>query len=202
MSGSVPATEVDIRAATANDATALAALHAARVTEGFLPSLGVRFLTKLYQRIIRSPYSCAFVADDGARILAFAAGTSNVARLYRDFIVRDGVSASIAVAPRALRAGKRIVETLRYPASTAGLPSAEVLAVATAADAGGNGYATRVVSALTETLARAGADAVKVTVGADNAAAIAMYEKCSFHEAATVCVHGAAKSEVLVWTRA
>ena len=188
------------RAATEADAPALARLHATRISEGFLPTLGDRFLTKLYRRIARFPDACAYVVEVDDTVVAFAAGAMSVGRLYREFLLRDGISAGFVAAPKILRSAKHVWETLRYPGTTAELPAAEVLSVATAADAGGRGYGRSTVDAVTAELARRGALAVKVTFGADNAAAMALYTACGFAPAARVEVHDGTISEVLVWT--
>jgi ribosomal protein S18 acetylase RimI-like enzyme len=191
---------VTTRAATEADAPALARLHATRISEGFLPTLGDRFLTKLYRRIARFPDACAYVVEVDDTVVAFAAGAMSVGRLYREFLLRDGISAGFVAAPKILRSAKHVWETLRYPGTTAELPAAEVLSVATAADAGGRGYGRSTVDAVTAELARRGALAVKVTFGADNAAALALYTACDFVPAARVEVHDGTVSEVLVWT--
>jgi ribosomal protein S18 acetylase RimI-like enzyme len=199
--------EVQLRRAVAADAPRLAQLHAARISEGFLPSLGPRFLTRLYRRIARSPHAFAWVADasrtdthDGG-VVAFAAGADDVKRLYREFLMRDGVVAGVLATPCLPRAWRRILETLRYPSTTTDLPAAEVLAVATDASAARRGHGALVVHAVTDELARRGHESVRVTVGADNAAALRFYEACGFECRAKIAVHGDAASEVLVWTR-
>jgi ribosomal protein S18 acetylase RimI-like enzyme len=189
-----------VRSARLEDARALARLHAQRISEGFLPTLGPRFLARLYRRIVRSARGCAFVVDDGGQLIAFAAGATDVSALYREFIVRDGVVAAVAAAPRLARSWRRVYETLRYPATTAELPRAEVLAVVTADAAAGRGLGTATVRALTAELSARGASRVKVTVGAANAPALALYRGCGFEHAAQIRVHGDTSSEVLVWT--
>jgi ribosomal protein S18 acetylase RimI-like enzyme len=189
-----------VRAARPEDAAAVAGLHARRISEGFLPTLGSRFLARLYRRIVRSPLGCVFVVDDGGQVVAFAAGATDVSRLYREFVVRDGIVAGITALPRLARSWRRVYETLRYPATTTALPPAEVLAVATSENATGRGLGGATVRAVTDALAALGASAVKVTVGADNDAALAMYRGCGFASAAQIRVHGDTISEVLVWT--
>jgi len=195
----LPGTAV-LRPARPDDATAIARLHAQRISEGFLPTLGPRFLTRLYRRIVRSDRGCAFVVDDGGQVVAFTAGATDVARLYKEFLVRDGIVAGLTAVPRLARSWRRVYETLRYPAATAELPRAEVLAVATAEAAVGRGLGAATVRAVTDALAARGAAAVKVTVGAGNEPAIAMYRACGFVAAAQIRVHGDTTSEVLVWT--
>jgi len=197
---SLSQSSITVRRARTADAVALAELHAARIAEGFLPTLGPRFLARLYRRIARSQRACAYVAESDGRILAFAAGTPDVSAFYREFVLRDGVISAILVAPKVFRAWRPVLETLRYPAATADLPAAEVLAVATAADAGGHGYGSRVVRAVTADLAARGNGEVKVVVGDGNETALRMYRACSFVRAGDVSVHGERRSEILAWT--
>jgi glycosyltransferase involved in cell wall biosynthesis/ribosomal protein S18 acetylase RimI-like enzyme len=190
---------VTLRRATVDDAPALARLHASRVRDGFLPILGERFLAILYRRIIRSARGVAYVVVDREEVVAFAAGATDVSTIYREFVVRDGFRAALAAARHALPAWRRVLETLRYPSATAALPPAEVLAVATAAGASGRGYAVQCVDALLTELARVGVKAVKVTVAAENYAALRMYGKCGFTPMSAVDVHAGTSSKVLVW---
>jgi ribosomal protein S18 acetylase RimI-like enzyme len=198
---------VIVRLAGDTDAVRLAELHATRITDGFLPSLGPAFLTRLYRRVVRSPGSFAYVAtdadtDEGAgdgRVLGFAAATDDISRLYRSFALHDGVLAGIAAAPRLLRSWRRVLETFRYPAAEGDLPTAEILAVAVDETAGQRGIGRAVVDAATSRLAERGIESVKVVAGADNAAALRLYEVCGFAVRARIEVHEGAPSEVLVW---
>jgi len=201
VTGPAPA----IRRATDADAGRLAELHATRIGEGFLSSLGPGFLARLYRRIVRSPDGFAFVAEATPRgdVVGFAAGVMDVGRLYRTFLLRDGVPAALAAAPRLLRSWRRVIETLRYPAEGAdALPDPEVLAVAVDAGAAGHGLGRALVTAALDEFARRGAPAVRVVTGADNAPALALYARCGFVPAASIAVHEGTPSEVLVWSSA
>jgi ribosomal protein S18 acetylase RimI-like enzyme len=188
-----------IRAATTRDARAMATLHAERITEGFLPTLGPRFLERLYSRVVRHPGGFAVVAEDDGRVVGFTAGAADLGGLYRSFLLRDGVFAAAGAAVPLARSWRRALETLRYPASTAtALPDAEILAVAVAADVAGRGIGRALVDAATAQLVAHGADGVKVVAGADNAAAVGLYEACGYHVAEHIEVHGGTASVVLV----
>ncbi len=191
-----------VRLADVADSTRLAHLHASRITDGFLPSLGPAFLDRLYRRIVRSADSFAFVAtDEGSdRVLGFAAATSDVGRLYRSFAIHDGLVAGAVAAPRLLRSWRRVLETVRYPsADGTDLPAAEILTVAVDADFGGRGIGALVVDAATQRLAERGEAAVKVVAGSDNVAALRLYEKCGFTVRSRIEIHEGVSSEVLVW---
>jgi ribosomal protein S18 acetylase RimI-like enzyme len=194
---------VNVRLADEGDPDRLAQLHADRIRDGFLAELGRGFLERLYRRIVRSDGSFAYVATDAEpdRAVGFAAAAVDVSALYREFAVRDGLSVSLAVLPFAIRSWRRVLETLRYPASTDGddLPAAEILAVAVDESATGRGVGKLVVDAATRELHARGVRAVKVVAGSDNAAALRLYEKCGFERRARIEVHTGVSSEVLVW---
>lgn len=193
---------MSLRLADGADTSRLAHLHASRITDGFLPTLGPAFLDRLYRRIVRSTDSFAYVATDDAdqHIVGFAAATADVGKLYRSFAIRDGLVAGLVAAPRLVRSWRRVLETVRYPSGDgADLPAAEILAVVVEEDAGGRGIGTLVVDAATRRLAARGEDAVKVVAGSGNVAALRLYERCGFTVQDHVEVHEGVSSEVLVW---
>ena len=189
-----------IRLGTQADARAAARLHATEINEGFLPTLGAAFLTRLYRRIVRDPDSFLLVAEDGGHIEGFIAGTDDVGALYKSFALRDGVVAGIAAAPRIVRSWRRVWETLRYPSADGDLPPAELLAVAVDPSARGRGLGQQLVAALQDEFRRRAVTAARVTVAARNEGAIALYERCGFRRAARIEVHEGTPSEVLVWS--
>jgi ribosomal protein S18 acetylase RimI-like enzyme len=189
----------EVRQATVADAARLAELHSSRISEGFLTSLGPRFLTRLYRRVALSPKAFAVVVSDNGRIVAFAAASTDVSRFYKDFIVHDGVIAGLGSAPRVVRSVPRILETLRYPALTSTLPKAEILSVATDESVGGQGFGSIALTHATRELERLGCRAAKVVAGAENDPALRLYHRNGFASHTEISVHGNATSEVLVW---
>ncbi len=199
-----------VRLAGPGDVPRLAELHETRMTEGFLSSLGRRFLRILYRRIVASPDAFAWVADgqlgDGSpgdgpvTVVGFAAVALDVSDLYRQFMLRDGLIAGIAAAPQLVGSWRQVFETLRYPASTDDLPDAEILSVAVDPGATGRGVGTAVVEAATDELTRRGVGAAKVVTGADNVAALRLYARCGFVSRSQIAVHERTLSEVLVWS--
>jgi ribosomal protein S18 acetylase RimI-like enzyme len=190
---------VVIRPATSSDAGAIAQLHAARITEGFLSTLGPAFLGRLYRRVAVSPGAFAHVAVDDGRVIGFAAGVLDVRALYRTFLTRDGIIAGAAAGPRLARSWRRAMETLRYPAVTSELPRPEVLSVAVARHAAGRGVGRELVGAAVTEFGARNVAAAKVVAGAGNRAAIALYEACGFELAEQLEVHSGLASVVLVW---
>ena len=182
------------------DAPAVAALHSGRIGEGFLVTLGPRFLTRLYRRVARSPHAVLVVAESGGRVVGFVAAATSTRRLYGEFLRRDAVPAAVAAAPAVMRHPRRMWETFRY--GTAGdddLPAAEVLSIAVAADAGGRGIGAALVAAAQERLARLGTHEARVVTAVGNDAALAMYERAGFRRHTRTEVHAGVPQEVLVW---
>ncbi len=93
-----------VRTGAAPDASAVASLHARLIAEGFLSSLGARFLTRLYRRITRSEGSFLIVAEADGSPIGFIAGSVAVGGLYRDFLWRDGVAAALSAPLRLVTA--------------------------------------------------------------------------------------------------
>jgi ribosomal protein S18 acetylase RimI-like enzyme len=150
--------------------------------------------------VVRQPGGFALVHEgDEAAIIGFIAGATDVGALYKSFLLRDGVVAAAgAVAPLA-RSWRRALETLRYPASTTTeLPDAEILAVAVDAPATGRGIGRALVDAAGLQFLSRGATSVKVVAGADNVAAVRLYEACGYQVVEQIEVHDGTRSVVLV----
>jgi ribosomal protein S18 acetylase RimI-like enzyme len=188
-----------VRVGTETDVGLAATMHASEISEGFLPSLGHPFLARLYRRVVRSPRSFLFVADDDGRAVGFVAGSEDVGALYRAFLVHDGVPAAVRALPRIVRSSRRVFETLRYPAGGTDLPRAELLAIAVAPDARSRGVGHALVEAFTAELRLRNVDGARVVVAADNERAVRMYEACGFKPATRIEVHEGTASQVLTW---
>ena len=82
----------------------------------------------------RFPGSFLLVTSDALGLTGFVAVAESTGRLYREFLLRDGLVAGLAAAPAVLRA-QQVWETLRYGVGSADadLPAAEILAIAVAA---------------------------------------------------------------------
>src|SRR5439155_26715384 len=168
--------------------------------EGFLPSLGVPFLTRLYRRVVRAPGSFLLVATGDDGVVGFIAGTGDTGRLYRDFLLRDGAMAAARAAPRLVRSWRRVLETLRYGTAdgAVALPPAELLAVAVSPASRGQGAGRLLVEAFVAELERRRVAGARVVVGAGNGRAIGLYRACGVRPATTIGVHRRQSSEALV----
>jgi ribosomal protein S18 acetylase RimI-like enzyme len=195
-----------VRFATEADAGAVAALHADRITDGFLTTLGPAFLARLYRRIARSSRAFIVVMDDPGssdergRICGFVAVADDTGALYREFLLHDAPAAAVTAVGGIVRAPTAVWETLRY-----GLrggehaPGAEVLSTAVAADCGGRGIASRLVSAAVDEMRRRGAGSARVVTAVGNLAAVKAYEHGGFRPIGVDEVHRGVAQQLLVW---
>jgi len=176
----------------------VARLHAALIGEGFLSSLGPRFLGRLYRRVADSGDCFVLVADAGAGPAGFIAGAMSLGRLYRRFVVRDGMAAFAGAPVRLLSALPRVLETLRHGGGgDDDVAGAELLAVAVDPAWRGRHLGTALVEGFLAEVARRGATTARVVVGADNAAAVAMYRRSGFEPARSFELHPGTTSLLL-----
>jgi ribosomal-protein-alanine N-acetyltransferase len=140
----------------------------------------------------------------------FVAGSTDVGRLYREFLRHDGPAAVVRCAPRLARAAPRAWETLRYgtrpagggpgggPAAPhAGAGEAELLAMAVDPGFRRRGVGAALVQAFFQRAASAGSPSARVVVGASNAAAVTLYRHGGFTDQHELEVHRGVRSLVL-----
>jgi ribosomal protein S18 acetylase RimI-like enzyme len=172
-------TDMVLRTGTAADAAAAATLHATQIREGFLASLGPRFLRRLYRRVPYVPGSFLLVVEVEGRIVGFLAGSVDVGALYREFLIRDGAFVALGCAWRLLRSPRRVLETLRHGTSEdRGEP--ELLAIAIDLGARGLGGGRLLVEGFLTEIARRGRSTAHVVVASGNDRAVALYRRTGF----------------------
>jgi len=196
---SAPTTSV--RPARPEDAGSMARLHREGLPDSFLPSLGDRFLRRLYRALASDEGAVAVVAVDGAdEVAGFAAGAVSVSRFYRRFRRRHGIAAGLAAGPRLLRRDvlRGLRETASYPERADAGPDSELLSIAVAAGRGSRGVGRALARSVIDGLAERGAEKVRVVVAADNDRANRFYERLGFRPVGEIAVHDGVPSNLLV----
>lgn len=171
----------------------IARLHIEGISAGFISSLGIDFVTALYEAIIQNKASFGFVTEDD-KVLGFVAFTTNLGKLYKSVILKKGLRFAFILASKmlSLQRIKKVFETLFYPSRTKkmNLPSAELLSIVVAPQARRKGRATQLVRKGFRRYQKGGIDKVKVLVGVDNEPANKLYLKCGFELAGQIDNHG------------
>ncbi len=195
--------DATLRRAVPADAPALARLHA-EITTGFLPTLGHRFLTRLYRALIDWPGADVWVAEAAGVAAGFVASVESTGGFYRYFARRHGAQAALALAPRLARptVAKRVWETFRHGSGGDGAEyaEAELFSIVTSRAMRGQGLGGRLLARAVAGYRARGLERVQVVIGAANQASLAAHRSAGFEEAATIEVHAGEPSKVLVWT--
>lgn len=180
----------------------VAELHAANLEAGFLSTLGIGFLTVLYEAIDASEDSVLLVEEQAGRVVGFVSGCGRMAGVYRQ-LLKKPLRLAGALLPSVWRPRRlwRIVETLRYSrgdASSDDLPDAELMSLAVAPEFRGQGIADRLYERLETYFRSRGVAAFKIMVGEQLAPAHRFYARRGARPAAETEVHSGAKSVIYV----
>jgi len=172
----------------------VAALHIQCISTGFISSMGIDFVTSLYDAIVKSKSSLGVVAVRNEKVIGFVAFTTNLNKLYKSIIRRKGLKFALLLAGNvlSLRRVKKIFETLFYPARTKkiNLPPAELLSIAVAPEERRKGLAGQLIKKGLRLYRKTGVDKVKVLIGADNKAGNKLYLKTGFKLIGQIVNHG------------
>lgn len=180
----------------------VAELHASCIDQGFLSTLGARFLTVLYRAIDRSSTSALLVETSGTSVTGFVSGGSGMGPIYRQML-RDWPALIAALAPVLLKPRKilGIIEILRRGgAREVGitLPEAELFSIAVAPEARGSDTAKRLYGALCTHFRKQGVPAFRIVVGDSLIPAQRFYTRMGAEPATSLRLHGEATSTVYV----
>ena len=184
----------------------VAQLHAETIDQGFLSTLGPRFLSLLYQAIDECPDACLLLAREGDRVVGFVAGTLNMGQVYRQ-LLRHWLALGLSLAPSVLVPWRlwRILEILRYSRGGGGdatavptLPAAELLSIAVDPAGRGRGIAEDLYTRLKLFFGTRGLGEFKIIVGASLLPAHRFYRRMGAVPVAEIEVHRGAASTVYV----
>ncbi len=172
----------------------VAALNILCISTGFISSMGIDFVTSLYDAIVKSKSSLGVVAVRNEKVIGFVSFTTNLNKLYKSIIRRKGLKFALLLAGNvlSLRRIKKIFETLFYPSriKKMNLPSAELLSIAVAPEERRKGLAGQLIEKGLRLYRKTGVDKVKVLIGPDNKAGNKLYLKSGFELIGQIVNHG------------
>ena len=146
------------------EANQVARLHTEGISRGFISSLGMKFVTAVYEAIAEDKNSFGFVAVENEEVLGFVAFSTDLAKLYRYVAFKKGLKFFFILARKMLsfEALKKIWNNIFYPGKmkSLDLPDAELLSIVIAHKGRGKGLATQLVEKGLEECLNRGIDRV------------------------------------------
>lgn len=181
----------------------IARLHRSEIPEGFLSSLGERFLSQLYRSLIRNPDVFLFAAREGSDTLGYLCAAKSTGGVYRRFLIRHGWRLLPHLARRlcSIATVKRMLETLRYPGRTRrrGLPEPEILNFCVSSVQQRRGIGRALFTELEREMSLRGIGALRIVTGAQQHSAQRFYESIGAVRADALELHAGTESFVYVY---
>lgn len=196
--------DIKIASLSPEHARAVAELHISGIRTGFISSLGVEFVTALYEAIAKSTYGYGFVALRNGEVVGFAAFATHLGGLYKSVVFKHGLRFTFALARKLLSAGtvKKVLETLFYPARirNMNLPEAEFLSMVISEQARRKGLATDFIKMGFDEAAGRGIEKLKILAAVDIIPINKLYEKLGFELVGQIENHGVISNVYVVKT--
>lgn len=180
----------------------VAKLHERCLDQGFLATLGERFLALMYESMDRADGVTLITQERDGKVVGFITGGTGMGPIYKRML-RSPVRLGLALAPALVRPAKvrRILEILRYSGDAnlpEGVPDAELLSLAVAPEARGAGVADTLYRKLVDDFQARGVGAFRIIVGEGLAPAHRFYQRMGATVAGEVQVHEGERSKVYV----
>lgn len=180
----------------------VAQLHVDNINQGFLATLGVGFVSLMYQAIDEAQDSLLLVEEREGRVVGFVSGGNGMRAIYKRML-RHPLRLGFALLPSALSPKRvlRILEILRYSQGKnvdADLPDAELLSIAVDPGFRGQQLAEGLYRRLEAHFRRGHITAFKITVGEALVPAHRFYQRMSALPIAKVEVHEGEASTIYV----
>lgn len=176
----------------------VAKLHASGIAEGFLSTLGTRFLSVLYRGIARADGSGVLVAVENGQVLGFISYTRDVKICYNQVLKTQWFNLTLAMLPNAFNPTiyKKVYETLLYPlqrhenSPESVVSGAELLSMSVDENTRGKGIGKLLVAAVDEEMSRMNADGYYVVTHSIDQRSNGFYANCGFVKVSEFMNHG------------
>ena len=177
------------------DAVVIAKIHKKEIGQGFLSSLPIIFLEKLYLAIIENDF--CVVAKNDKEVVGFIAGTAEIKKLYSFFVRKYLIFSFFVLLPKIFDI-RKILENIFYIKKEEIKP--ELLTVAVSSNFQGQGIAKKMLEIFISEMRKREVKIFKVVVGEDLKPAINFYEKSGFLFLKDISVHHNKKSRIYTYT--
>ena len=180
----------------------VAALHVANIDQGFLSTLGIRFIALMYRAIDECADSTFFVDEVEGRVVGFVSGAAGMRPIYKRMLhYWPELFISLFPSMLSLQRLRRILEILNYGRAHQAsneLPNAELLSIAVTPECRGQHRADILYRKLAAYFCEHGETAFKITVGKGLGPAHRFYQRMGAVPVADTQVHKGEVSTVYV----
>ena len=181
----------------------IAKIHQVEIIEGFLSTMGVKFLSKLYSNLCDSPYAFLYVAMINNRICGFICGSTDTSKVYKYFIIRYGIFILSTIIPKILSFKKigRMLEALIYPQKkeNVGLPKNEILNFCVSRDFQRKGIGKKLFKILVDKFKSLNFNRIKIVTGVSQIKAQRFYESLGAIKVTDIEIHRNTKSLIYIY---
>lgn len=180
----------------------IAQIHIANINQGFLATLGIRFVSLMYEAIDEAQNCVLLVEERDEIVVGFISGGSGMGTIYMRML-HHPVRLAIALIPSFFypRRLLRIIEIIRYSRSQSwghSLPDAELLSIAVQPAYRGQNVADRLFRRLEDHYKELGIFSFKIVVGESLLPAHRFYKRMGAMPTAEIAVHRGEVSVVYV----
>ena len=185
-----------------SDYRIVASLHCDHINQGFLATLGVPFLTLLYEAIDKDSESVLLVERVNCSVVGFVTGTSGLGRIYKQLLLKP-LRLIYSLKSCLLSPSKmyKIIEVLLISKDSnisSDLPKQELLSIVVNPAYQGGGHAENLFKALCTQFRAEGASNFRIVVGSNLDRAHAFYKKMGSIPVKEIQVHKGTDSIVYV----
>jgi len=185
-----------------SDYETVARLHCDYINQGFLATLGVPFLTLLYEAIDKDSESILLVERIDKVIVGFVTGTRSLGQIYKKLLLRPHrLIYSLRHCFLSLSKMHKIIEVLLINKDvnvSADLPKEELLSIVVNSGYQGGGHAENLFKALCCHFKEKGASNFRIVVGNNLERAHAFYTKMGSIPIKEIQVHKGSDSVVYI----
>lgn len=180
----------------------VARLHASNIDQGFLSSLGIPFLSLLYEAIDTNDTSLLLLAQHEGRVVGFVAGAEGMGPIYKGLLSQWPrlIQALLPalLSPRKLwKIGEVLLLGKKAPA-VPNLPQAELISIAVDTEERGQGHASQLYEALVQHFRERKAKGFKIVVGDSLVSAHRFYQRMGALPVGRIEVHQGSSSVLYV----
>ena len=185
-----------------SDYRTVASLHCDHINQGFLATLGVPFLTLLYEAIDKDSESVLLVERVDRRVVVFVTGTRGLGRTYKQLLLKplrliDSLKSCI-LSPSKMYKILEVLLISKGSNISADLPKQELLSIVVNPIYQGGGHAENLFKALCSHFREEGVSSFSIVVGVNLDRAHAFYTKMGSIPVKQIQVHKGADSVVYV----